>query len=38
MQRFPYSVVYRRLGRFVYVVAVASARQKPGYWRQRKIP
>jgi len=35
LRRFPFGVVYRQLGETVQVVAVAHARRKPGYWKDR---
>lgn len=35
LQRFPYSVVYRPETDFVWIVAVAHQRRRPGYWRRR---
>lgn len=35
LHRFPFSVVYRRTGTTLQVIAVAHARRKPGYWKQR---
>lgn len=35
LRRFPFSVVYRRVGDRVQVVAVAHGRRRPGYWRSR---
>ena len=36
VDRFPYSVVYRRDPDSVVIVAIAHQRRRPGYWRQRK--
>jgi plasmid stabilization system protein ParE len=36
IDRFPYSVVYRRNSESVVIVAVAHQRRRPGYWRGRK--
>jgi toxin ParE1/3/4 len=33
--RFPYTVIYRRLGDDVRVLAVAHQRRRPGYWARR---
>ncbi len=33
--RFPYTVIYRRLGDDVRVLAVAHQRRRPGYWAHR---
>lgn len=33
--RFPYFVVYREYESRIQVVAVAHARRRPGYWRER---
>jgi toxin ParE1/3/4 len=35
LRRFPFFVVYRLLGDHVQIVAVAHARRRPGYWRER---
>ena len=35
LRRFPFGVVYRHVGEAVQVVAVAHARRKPGYWKDR---
>ncbi len=35
LRRFPFGIVYRQLGEAVQVVAVAHARRKPGYWKDR---
>jgi toxin ParE1/3/4 len=35
LDRFPYYLVYSRLGDSLYVVAVAHERRRPGYWLQR---
>jgi plasmid stabilization system protein ParE len=35
LRRFPFFVVYRVLGDHVQIVAVAHARRRPGYWRER---
>ena len=35
MQRFPFSVVYRRKPRTYQVVAIAHSKRKPGYWKSR---
>ena len=36
LRRFPFSVVYRVEEARVLIVAVAHARRRPGYWRNRK--
>ena len=33
--RFPYFVVYRKLGESIQVLAVAHGRRRPGYWKER---
>jgi len=38
LRRFPYIVVYRRIENVVEILAVAHARRKPGYWRDRTAP
>lgn len=35
VRRFPYSVIYRRRGTMIEVLAVAHHRREPGYWRSR---
>jgi plasmid stabilization system protein ParE len=35
LRRYPYSVVYRLEGDTVLVVAIAHARRRLGYWKQR---
>ena len=35
MQRFPFSVVYRKKRRTYEIVAVAHGRRKPRYWKNR---
>ena len=35
LRRFPYSIVYRIEATRVVIVAVAHARRRPGYWKQR---
>ena len=33
--RFPFSLVYRKMGNDVVIVAVAHGKRKPGYWKDR---
>ena len=35
LQRFPFAIVYRELPATIQVLAIAHARRKPGYWKQR---
>src|SRR5438093_505671 len=35
LRRFPFFVVYRMTREHAQVVAVAHARRRPGYWRER---
>ncbi len=35
LSRFPYSVIYRKSGTQLFVVAVMHNRRKPGYWHVR---
>lgn len=35
LRRFPFAVVYQYDGEIAYVVAVAHAKRKPGYWAER---
>ena len=37
LRRFPYLVVYRELGSRLWIVAVAHAHRRPGYWQSRRI-
>jgi plasmid stabilization system protein ParE len=37
LTKFPISVVYRMEGSIVFVVAVAHAKQRPEYWRSRRL-
>jgi toxin ParE1/3/4 len=36
LQRFPFAIVYRELPTAIQVLAIAHARRKPGYWKQRR--
>lgn len=35
MDRFPYQIMYRQQGEIWAVIAVAHAKQRPGYWTDR---
>ncbi len=35
-RRFPFSVIYRELADFVWVLAVMHERRRPGYWKGRE--
>ena len=35
LKRYPYCVVYYRAGTSVRIVAIAHAKRRPGYWRDR---
>jgi plasmid stabilization system protein ParE len=35
VERFPYQIVFRVDPHRLYVLAVAHAKRRPGYWRQR---
>jgi toxin ParE1/3/4 len=35
LRRFPFFVVYRQTSVRIVVVAIAHARRKPGYWKER---
>ncbi len=35
LRRFPFSVVYRLKGEVIQIVAIAHAKRRPGYWRER---
>ena len=32
---FPFSIIYRDTGETVQILAIAHARRRPGYWKQR---
>jgi plasmid stabilization system protein ParE len=38
LRRFPISIVYRTEATVIYVLAVAHAKRRPGYWRRRQTP
>ncbi len=33
--RFPYSIIFRVDSDRIYVIAVAHAKRRPGYWKDR---
>ncbi len=35
LMKYPFQVVYRKEGDRVFVVAIAHAKRRPGYWRRR---
>ena len=35
LRHFPFSVVYREVRASIEVIAIAHARRKPGYWKDR---
>jgi plasmid stabilization system protein ParE len=35
LKRFPYQIIYRVVGEAVVVIAVAHARRRPDYWKDR---
>ena len=35
LERYPFTIVYRVEDDTVYVIAVAHAKRRPGYWRRR---
>jgi toxin ParE1/3/4 len=35
LQNFPYSIVFRELQSAVDIIAVAHAKRRPGYWKNR---
>jgi plasmid stabilization system protein ParE len=35
LRRFPFSIVYRQVQSDIQVIAVAHAKRRPGYWRDR---
>ena len=38
LQRFPYLLVYLRLGEALQIIAVAHGKRRPGYWKRRLTP
>jgi toxin ParE1/3/4 len=36
VERFPFQIIYRVLGDVLFIVAVAHAKRRPGYWKRRK--
>ena len=36
IHRFPYVVFYAEKREFIWVVAIAHGRRRPGYWKRRK--
>ncbi len=38
MHRFPYLVIYQTTDEAIQVLAIAHAKRKPGYWRNRRWP
>lgn len=36
LEKFPFQIIYRLLDGVIYVVAVAHAKRRPGYWKHRK--
>lgn len=37
IQRFPFLLFYTELEEFIWVVAIAHGKRRPGYWRRRQI-
>ena len=35
VERYPFQVVFRNDGDRIYIVAIAHAKRRPGYWRDR---
>ena len=35
LRKFPFMIVYRRVADEIQVIAVAHAKRKPGYWKDR---
>jgi plasmid stabilization system protein ParE len=38
LKRYPFQVVYRNDDSRIYVIAIAHAKRRPGYWRERDLP
>jgi hypothetical protein len=37
VERFPYVVVYQEMDDYIWIAAVAHAKRRPGYWKNRVI-
>jgi plasmid stabilization system protein ParE len=37
LKKYPFQIIYRREDKRIYVIAVAHAKRRPGYWRTRSI-
>jgi len=35
LQDFPFSIIYRQLSKAIQIIAVAHAKRRPGYWKNR---
>lgn len=35
LTKYPFQIIYRKEGEKIYVIAVAHAKRRPGYWRFR---
>ena len=35
LAKFPFSIIYRKSGGKIYIIAVMHNRRKPGYWHKR---
>jgi len=35
LTKFPFSIIYKEAGRFIFVVAIMHNSRKPGYWLKR---
>lgn len=38
LRKYPFQVIYRQEGEKIYIIAVAHAKRRPGYWRARLGP
>jgi len=36
VEKFPFQIIFRVVGDVIFVVAVAHAKRRPGYWKRRK--
>jgi toxin ParE1/3/4 len=36
VKKFPFQIIFRVSGEILYIVAVAHAKRRPGYWKRRK--
>src|SRR5438093_13174392 len=37
LKHFPFSILYLNLADYIWIVAVANGRRRPGYWKARSV-